>query len=74
MQFISLVSYGFPSGSVCKESACNAGDLGLIPELGRSPGGDPTPAFWPEEFHGLQRHKELDVTEQLSESLSELKQ
>ena len=21
-----------------KESACNAGDLGLIPELGRSPG------------------------------------
>ena len=22
-----------------KESACNAGDLGLIPELGRSPGG-----------------------------------
>ena len=22
----------------CKESACNAGDLGLIPGLGRSPG------------------------------------
>ena len=29
---------GFPGGSNDKESACNAGDLGLIPELGRSPG------------------------------------
>ena len=29
---------GFPSGSVGKESACNAGDLGPIPGLGRSPG------------------------------------
>ena len=28
----------FPGGSVGKESACNAGDLGLIPGLGRSPG------------------------------------
>ena len=29
---------GFPGGSDGKESAYNAGDLGLIPELGRSPG------------------------------------
>ena len=29
---------GFPCGSAGKESACNAGDLGLIPGLGRSPG------------------------------------
>ena len=29
---------GFPCGSVGKESACNAGDLSLIPWLGRSPG------------------------------------
>ena len=29
---------GFPGGSDGKESACNAGDLGLIPGLGRSPG------------------------------------
>ena len=29
---------GFPGGSAGKESACNAGDLGSIPELGRSPG------------------------------------
>ena len=30
---------GFPGGSDGKESACNAGDLGLITGLGRSPGG-----------------------------------
>ena len=29
---------GFPGGSEVKASACNAGDLGLIPGLGRSPG------------------------------------
>ena len=29
---------GFPGGSVGKESACNARNLGSIPELGRSPG------------------------------------
>ena len=28
---------GFPSGSDSKESTCNAGDLDLIPGLGRSP-------------------------------------
>ena len=28
----------FPGGSHCKESAYNAGDLGSIPGLGRSPG------------------------------------
>ena len=27
---------GFPGGSDDKETACNAGDLGLIPGLGRS--------------------------------------
>ena len=30
---------GFPGGSDGKESTCNAGDLGSIPEVGRSPGG-----------------------------------
>ena len=29
---------GFPHSSVGKESACNAGHLGSIPGLGRSPG------------------------------------
>ena len=29
---------GFPGGSDSKASACNTGDLGSIPGLGRSPG------------------------------------
>ena len=31
---------GFPSGSDGKESSCNMEDLGSIPVLGRSPGGE----------------------------------
>ena len=34
-----MLDLGFPGGSDGKESACNAGDLDLIPGLGRSPGG-----------------------------------
>ena len=34
----STCNLGFPVGSVSKMSAFNAGDLGSIPELGRSPG------------------------------------
>ena len=35
---------GFPDSSVGKESACDAGDPGLIPGSGRSPGeGDDNP-------------------------------
>ena len=37
---------GFPGGSDYKESACNAGDLGLISGLGRSP----------EEWNGYPLH------------------
>ena len=33
-----LEARGFPDSSVDRESACNAGDLGSIPGLGRSPG------------------------------------
>ena len=33
-----LVYVGFPGGSEVKASSCNAGDLGLIPGLGRSSG------------------------------------
>ena len=39
----------FPDSSVGKESACNAGDLGSIPGLGRSPGegiGYPLQYLW----------------------------
>ena len=34
-----MYMYGFPLGSVAKDSACNARDTGSIPGLGRSPGG-----------------------------------
>ena len=58
---------GFPGVSDGKASTCNAGDLGSVPGLGRSPGNRKGyPVFWPGEFHGLYSpwgHKELDVTE-----------
>ena len=74
------VFLGFPGGSHGKESACNAGDLGLIPGLGipwRIPwrrAWQPTPVFLPGEFHGQRSlvgysswgHKESDTPEWLS--------
>ena len=38
LSFISLPHspLGFPDSSVCKESACNAGDAGFTPNSGRS--------------------------------------
>ena len=39
-----MILRGFPGGLDGKASACNAGDLGSIPGLGRSPGeGNGTP-------------------------------
>ena len=68
-----LVSFlVFPGGSDGKESTCNAGDPGSIPELGRSPGeGNGNPAFLPGEIHGQRSlagyspwgRKELDMTD-----------
>ena len=44
----TLVFLGFPCGSAGKESACNEGDLGLIPGLGRYPGeGEGYPLQYP---------------------------
>ena len=62
------VFLGFPCGSAGKESACNVGNLGLMPVLGRSPRRErlPTPVFWPREFHGLNSpwgREESDTTE-----------
>ena len=60
---------GFPCGSAGKESACNAGDLGLIPGLGRSHGEG---KGYPLRYSDLENsmdcivhggHKELDMTE-----------
>ena len=36
--YITIITKGFPGSSDSKESACNAGDLGLIPGLGSSAG------------------------------------
>ena len=71
----TAVFLGFPGGSDSKESACNVGDLGSIPGLGRSPGeGNGNPLHysclensmdrgsWWATVHG----KELDTTEQLT--------
>ena len=62
--------WGFPGGSEVKASACNAGDLGLIPVSGRSPGeGNGSPpqysclgnpmdggAWWP-RVHGVAKSR-----------------
>ena len=69
----------FPGGSDGKESACNAGDSGLIPGLGRSSGewnGNPLQysclensmdiGAWQASPWG---HRESDMTEQLTLSL-----
>ena len=56
---------GFPCGSAGKESPCNAGDLGSILGLGRSPGEG---KGYPFQYSGLENsyipwgHKELDMT------------
>ena len=43
-----MTTLGFPGGSVSKESARNAGHLGSIPGLGRSPGeGNGNPLQYP---------------------------
>ena len=65
---------GLPCGSAGKESACNAGDLGLIPGLRRSPGEG---KGYPLQYSGLENSKdcivhgvaEPDMTEQLSLSV-----
>ena len=58
------VFLGFPCGSADKESACNAGDLGLIPGLGRSAG---KRKGYPLQYSGLENspwgRKESDTTE-----------
>ena len=48
-----LYAYCFPCGSAGKDSTCNAGDLGSIPGLGRSPG--------EEKGYPLQYYLSLDI-------------
>ena len=74
---IYIFKLGFPGGSDGKESACNTGDLGLIPGLGRSPGkghGNPLQYSFLENPHGQRSLvgynpwgcQESDMTERLS--------
>ena len=63
---ISACGLGFPGGSDGQESACNAGDLGLISGLGRSPREG---KGYPLQDSGLENcmdypwgHKESDTT------------
>jgi len=49
---------GFPCSSAGKESACNAGDLGLIPGLGRSPGEG---KGYPLQYSGLENFMDCIV-------------
>ena len=54
----TLVFLGFPGGSVDKESACRAADLGLIPLLGRYPGGG---KGYPLQYSGLENSMDCTV-------------
>ena len=56
----TLVTYilGFPGGSAGKESAYNAGDLGSIPGLGRSPGEG---KGYPLQYSGLENSMDYTV-------------
>ena len=63
---------GFPGGSDGEESSCNVGDMGLIPGLGRCPGGGHGNLLlespWTDSAAGYSPRgcKELDMTEWLS--------
>ena len=52
------VFLGFPCGSASKESAYNAGGLGLIPGLGRSPGEG---KGYPLQYSGLENSMDSTV-------------
>ena len=49
---------GFPHSSVGKESSCNAGDPGLIPGSGRSPGEG---IGYPLQYSGLENSTDCVV-------------
>ena len=59
---------GFPGGSDSKESACNAGDLGLISGLGRSPGEG---NGYPLQYSGLQNSIDYSTVSQSQTPLSD---
>ena len=54
IELVSWATLGFPCGSAGKESSCNAGYLGSIPELGRSPGEG---KGYPLQYSGLENYR-----------------
>ena len=69
------IAIKFPSGSVGKESACNAGDPGSIPESGRiflgRRKGQPTPVFLPGKSQSM-GSQGSDMTQWLNHHHSQL--
>ena len=59
-RLLTPVFLGFPGGSAGKESTCNAGDLGSIPGLGRSPGEG---NGYPVQYSGLENSMDCVVHE-----------
>ena len=53
-----MTAMGFPGESDGRESACNAGDLGSIPRLGRSPGEG---KGYPLQYSGLENSTDFIV-------------
>ena len=52
--WILSIADSLPDGSAGKKSACNVGDLGSIPELGRCPGEG---NGYPRQYSGLENSK-----------------
>ena len=61
-------SKGFPGGSDGKETACNLGDRGSIPRLGRSPGG----GHWQRTLVFLPGHKRSKTRTQEPDGLQSM--
>ena len=75
---------GFPGGSAGKEFACNVGDPGAIPELGRAPGEGNSKPLWVSCLGNLMDrgawqatvyggHKGLDTTERVTAFIAGIK-
>ena len=58
MKWPRTIVWGFPDSSVGKASACNVGDLGLIPGLGKFPGEG---KGYPLQYSGLENSMDYTV-------------
>ena len=58
LAFVSQRTWDFPGGSDGRESACNVGDLGLIPGSGRAPGEG---KGYPLQYYGLENSMDREA-------------